>query len=269
MKIFKQCIFILYFVLFSGYVFADENVQDGRPCLSGICVGDEISTLAKIKWLPATYERKPISLKLKDAEMSNLLKHFAANSNSAVRVAAPYLWAESFDNNALSKVGKVKGFCEQFSNSNRILFLPDSKFDLTTGKQIVPPALTDSLSMEYILTDLYQMEGFFNSESGHRTKVLVSLALGQDPANQTLRVQSISRSFPNEYTTIQMEEIFKQLNERYKDVKFSKFDVSNSVPTWNFHGRKLTLNAPIQKFSLPTIDHLRKYPGCTKSSKID
>jgi len=35
--------------------------SDDRPCLNGICVGDEISKLSGIKWVQATFNGRPIS----------------------------------------------------------------------------------------------------------------------------------------------------------------------------------------------------------------
>jgi hypothetical protein len=228
----------LYAAVFSSVAMADDNVRDGRPCLSGICVGDEISTLSKIKWQTASYNGKPItSLKTNDASVKSLLTHFAPSAAATVKAAAPYLMLNVFDAKAIPKLAQVKGFCDE---------------------TMYP----------------FGMRGNFISDSGHHTEVVIFVVTGDDPSNQSLQVTNIERVFPSEYTREQINELSKQLAERYQGVKqISGMGGSTlTEPTWEFdiYARKLKLRAPESNHSTrKTSDQLKKYPGCGKSLKID
>lgn len=232
-----KCITLfLYAAVFSATAMADDNVRDGRPCLSGICVGDEISTLTGIKWQPAT-NIMGMPIKSNDqVDVKSLLKKFAPSSAADVTAAAPYLMYHSFDGQAIQKLAKVKGFCEK---------------------------------------DILGVIGNFISDSGHKTQVFVNVVPGADPATQSLRVTQIERTFPAEYTREQINELSKQLEERYRGVKRTSSPMfafqSGPKPSWAFvvsFERKLTLSAPMGD-SKHIRDQLLKYPGCGKSLKID
>lgn len=230
----KCFILFLYAAVFSATAMADDNVRDGRPCLSGICVGDEVSTLSGIKWQPASFMGKPIiSLKMSDAKenLKSQLEKFAPNSAAAVTAAAPYLRFNSFDSQAIPKLAKITGFCRR---------------------------------------ELVGMVGTFISDSGHQTTVYINVVPGVEPSSQSLRVTQIERTFPREYTSEQMSALSKQLEERYREVKKARPFASVTEPTWQFVGyeRKLTLYAPIGD-NVHIRDQLMKYPGCGKSLKID
>lgn len=234
-----KCITLfLYAAVFSAAVMADDNVRDGRPCLGGVCIGDEISTLAGIKWQTALYSGKPItSLKINDASVKNLLVHFAPSAAATAKAAAPYLMFNVFDAQAIPKLAKVKGFCDE---------------------TMYP----------------FGMRGNFISDSGHNTEVVIFVVTGADSSNQSLQVTDIERIFPKEYTREQINELSKQLEERYRGVKkISGMGGSTlTEPTWEFdiYARKLKLRAPGNSYSTgKTNDQLKKYPGCGKSLKID
>lgn len=269
----KNLYFIVMFLctaIIPSAALADDNVHDGRPCLSGVCVGDEISALSKVKWLPPSVFGQPISLKINDAQIKILQKHFAPSAAAVVRAAAPYLNIDSFDNKAIPRLAKVKGICEPFNHQHYMYIPPDAPFALGGGKPVKEPSFADQVAGEYILTDMNRMEGYFLSESGHRTKVVVALALGKDPAWQSLRVASIQRFFPNEYTNDQMVELSKQLKERYQGVAQVNGNwPSPTEPNWSLEGKVLTLNAATVKYTTQAGDHLKQYPGCSKSLKVD
>lgn len=228
----------LYAAVFSAAAMANDNVRDGHPCLSGICIGDEISTLGGIKWQTALYSGKPItSLKMNNVAVKELLVNFAPSAATAVAAAAPYLLFNVFDGQAIPKLAKVKGFC----------------------KNTMSP---------------FGISGNFISDSGHNTEVVINVVPGADPSNQSLRVTYIKRVFPSEYTREQINELSKQLEERYQGAKkiSGMGGATLTEPTWEFdiYARKLELNAPGNSYNNgKTNDQLKKYPGCEKSLKID
>lgn len=227
----KCLILFLYTVVFSAAAMADDNVRDGRPCLSGTCVGDEISTLTGIKWQPAA-NIMGMPIKSNDqVDVKSLLKKFAPSAATEVTAAAPYLMYSGFDGQAIPKLAKVTGFCER---------------------------------------SLLGLVGNFISDSGHKTRVYVNVVPGAAPSTQSLRVTQIERAFPAEYTREQINELTKQLEERYRGVKKTHPWPSATEPTWQFvsYQRKLTLYAPIGD-NVHIRDQLMKYPGCGKSLKID
>jgi hypothetical protein len=229
----KRSTLFIIAVTLSAAALAEDYVRDGRPCLSGICVGDELSTLSGIKWKVATgmIGDKPLkTLKYQDSAIKGLTGKFAPASAVAATAAAPYLLGAAFDGEAIPKLAKVTGFCEP---------LP---LDLT---------------------------GNFDSESGHATRVIVSAEPGADPASQSLRVKLIIRKFPQEYTSDQIRALAKQLKERYATAKSSTF-ADISVPSWKFDefNRELWLMAPVGNPGQKR-DRLKQYPGCGKSLKID
>lgn len=225
-----KCItLLLYAAVFSASAMADDNVRDGRPCLSGVCVGDEISTLAGIKWQTARdINGTPVPLRMDDAEVKNLLKNFAPSAANVVVAAAPYLRYHLFDGKVIPTLAKLKGVCKPLD-----------------------------------------LKGTFISDSGYKTEVDVNVVPGADPSSQSLRVQSISRIFPQSgYTSAQKNDLVKQLEERYRGVK--RRGPSDTEPTWSFDVDRLTLLAPIPMLSRGQVnDQLMAYPGCGKSLKID
>lgn len=165
----------------SAVAMADDNVRDGHPCLGGICVGDEVSTLAGIKWQPASRYGRPISLNTPDADVKSLLADFAPSA-AAVKEAAPYLLSQTFDGRAIPKLAKLKGFCTPLS--------------------------------------LFGLKGTFISDSGHNTEVSINVVPGADPSIQYLQVEHISRTFSSsKHTNAQMSELSKQLEDRYRGAR--------------------------------------------------
>jgi hypothetical protein len=229
----KRLVIFLLSTGLSATAIAEDNVRDGRPCLNGICVGDDISALSKIKWdnVKSMIGNKPVkSFKIRDASLKDLMQNFSPDTASAVKEAAPYLLEKGFDSEAIPKLSRIKGFCQPID------------LDLT---------------------------GHFKSDSGFPTRVNVNVEPGSTAAEQTLRVKFIIRRYPREFTTAQVRELAEQLKARYAGVKASTFADPN-VPTWKFDefNRELWLMAPVGS-RVQKRDLLKQYPGCGKSLKID
>lgn len=212
---------------------AEDVIKDGRPCLSGICVGDAVATLAAIEWDEATsLTGTPVkSAKVSADVVRQLTARFAPAAKEAVEAAAPYLIGLKFDGGAIDKLAKVEGFCDPM---------------------------------------LRPMEGTFKSDSGFPTKVLLDVEPGEGGATQALRVTSISRKFPLEFTADQLKELEQQLRSRYGAVKVAVSAGDPKVPTWRFNPstRELTLWATTTP-SMKETSLLRRFPGCGKALKID
>lgn len=233
-----KCITLLLFsAVFSASAMADNNVnvRDGRPCMSGVCAGDEISTLAGIKWQAAkTNFGRPIKQNDK-VDVKSLLMNFAPSASDAVKAAGSYLLSNSFDGQAIPKLAKLKGFCKPL---------------YFTG-----------------------LEGHFISDGGYDTEVHINVVPGNAPSSQTLQVKRISRLYSSSgYTNAQMDELSKQLEERYRGVR--RGSPNQTEPAWSFetsgvgYDRMLTLWAPMIS-GIQVNDQLMAYPGCGKSLKID
>ncbi len=237
---FKYIFACIYAAVLSFSANAEDSIRNGNPCLSGICIGDEISTLAEsgIKWQPPQQMGvggKTIPLKINYADLKDVLQNFSSTAATAVTAAAPYLKWNAFDSQGIVKLAKVTGFCRR-------------------GLGVV---------------------GTFISESGHKTFVTANVVPGTDPSNQYIRVTLIERTFPREYTRDQLNELSKQLAERYTGIKKVSSRMlaysAGALPSWAFSvsfETKLSLMAPSDDF-MKINDQLRQYPGCGKSLKID
>jgi hypothetical protein len=113
----------------------------------------------------------------------------------------------------------------------------------------------------------FQLKGSFISDSGHETRVTLSVVPGSEPSSQSLRVKFIARTFAGRYTNEQMDELSKQLEARYHSVNQGNGFNFETVPTWRFVGNTLELYSASD--ALDQGDQLRQYPGCVSSLKID
>jgi hypothetical protein len=209
---------------------AEENVRDGRPCLNGICVGDEISKLSGIKWAQATFNGRPISTMKMDndkAYVEKLLEDFAPSSAPAVAAAQRYLRFGLFDTQGINKLSKVTGFCK--------------------------PRVLD-------------FSGVYYSDRGYETKVTVNVFAGEEPSSQVLRVRSITRLYSGNHTKEEMNELYNEFKERYKAAKLAESQL-DTEPTWDFGWGRLELK--LNRNHLNDADKLKHYPGCTKSLSVD
>jgi hypothetical protein len=240
MNKFEYVLICIYASILSFTANAEDSIRNGNPCLNGVCIGDEISTLTAsgVKWQPPQpmgVGGKTIPLKINDSDLKGVLQDFSPTETTAVTAAAPYLKWNAFDSQGIIKLAKVTGFCNR-------------------GFGVV---------------------GTFISESGHKTFVTANVVPGADPSSQSIRVTLIERSFPREYTRDQLNELSKQLAERYAGIKKVSSRMfahsAGTLPSWAFEvssETKLSLMAPSDSF-LKINDQLKKYPGCGKSLKID
>lgn len=223
----KRAITIVCLMAATSHAAAEEFVKNWQPCMSGVCIGDELSSLSKIKWdvTGARFGAKPASaMKLDDAKMKTLTDKFAPASAAAVRDVAGYLALGMFDQEALPKIAKLNGFCEPV-----------------------------------------EFAGTFKSPEGHLTRVEINGEPGATPSAQSWRVRSILRRFPKDMTAAQTQELLAQLKQRYASVKQTTNQSDLKVPTWKFDEtrRELTLYAPFGSRSEKKAQ-LKQFPGCAK-----
>jgi hypothetical protein len=112
MKCVMACV-VLSIGLFAGTAMANEYVRNGMPCLNGICVGDDISTLSHIKWNPAKKWVFPINKQ----NLQTIEESFVPEARAAAEEVYSYLMNatsdDTFDNALIPKLSKIKGFCKQ------------------------------------------------------------------------------------------------------------------------------------------------------------
>ncbi|WP_028101418.1 hypothetical protein [Pseudoduganella violaceinigra] len=216
---------------------SNEYVKNGMPCINGICIGDDIATLGKVKWDVSYYvnyangpKLQVRNLKLDDEGVRVYTRGLVAGANSkdALRAAAPYLMQRSFDSDGIPKLTHLKGFCTS--------------------------------------PNVY---GRYKSENGFDTTVLAILLPDGDTLQQSFRVMSITRSYPATYTREQVQELERQFEQRYAGVH--RYAPKNSQdkaiqPFWNIAGREFSLNGT----AVGDIQNqMKKYPGCGQELKLD
>lgn len=101
-------ILLLTITLFSFRTFSAEQYEkNGYPCMSNICLGDDLESLKKIKWEPAK-NLKPIE-KMRRDDLERLYKAYKGKEEDLNR-ALPYI-KRNFDNVGLDLMKKVKAAC--------------------------------------------------------------------------------------------------------------------------------------------------------------
>lgn len=210
-------------------VAAEESVKSGQPCLSGVCIGDDIASLSRIKWdtAGAAFGGKPANtIKPDDKQLTALADKFPPASAAAVRDAAGYLQFGGFDKEGLPKIAKLAGACEPLD-----------------------------------------LAGTFKSPEGHLTRVRISSEPGSTPSAQAWRVKSIIQRYPKDMTAAKTQELITQLKQRYASVKQTPSQSDLHVPTWKFDEKRqeLTLSAPFGSLSKKK-EQLRQFPGCAKTA---
>lgn len=110
----RRIFVLLVSILGAQSVVAAEAVfKNGQPCMDGLCIGDGLAEVARIKWDPAIVQvpfepKEPIaSLKVKDKRKAEIERIYRGDLGKAM----PFLAGSAFD---LSAVPALKGLavCE-------------------------------------------------------------------------------------------------------------------------------------------------------------
>ncbi len=199
-----------------------QFVKNGMYCMSQVCIGDDISTLAHIQW--DGIKANPVTAS--SPIMKNILAEVSPQPLEPVVDAAPYLSARQFDQTGIAKLAQVRGFCKSHAN----------------------------------------FQGTFQSESGHPSFVTARIEPSPDGKTQSIRVFSMSRQYPREYTDEQLSALKQQLTERYGKAKHGEND-----PSWGIGpDRGLFLRGPVDwDGGTKRRNLMKQFPGCGKALKID
>lgn len=229
----RLCTATIFLVGFST-AYADDYVKNGMPCLSGVCVGDDIVNLKSINWKPAVSDMgRPLASITPDIlgknRMTEVSKFFPPQIDKAeLESIAPYISLGRLDSNGIELLTKIKVFCE-------------------------PPEGLDAS---------------FVSESGNHTRVSFRIFQNLNGI-PSIRVRGISRHFSNNLSKHELAEIEDELAKRYAKVKNESYDLPNKA-TWYYQSGTylLALRAP----SVDLARNLKLFmesPGCRGTSKLD
>jgi hypothetical protein len=208
--------------------------KNGNPCLGGVCAMDDLSTLAAaVKWekiIVAFSLGTPIStVKLDEKQLHSLQLTLAPQPPMVLKAAGPFLRFHRFDADGITKLAKVKGYCEPLE---------------------------------------YAMEGTYKSENGHNTRVVANVRGNPDGTSQ-LVVEMIIREYPYEYSPEQLNELHRQMRERYAGIKEGNFNFTH--PSWDFRKAERRLYLYATRMNEEENRRLlKKSPGCEmKAVKVD
>ncbi|PRC91948.1 hypothetical protein [Solimicrobium silvestre] len=211
----------------------DEFIKGNKPCLGGICIGDDVASLSKITWAPMPSNFK--NYHPSDVEVQNMMhgQKFVAGANSAdiLRGAMPYMAFSIFDSDAVPKLTELHGFCENMAG-----FL-----------------------------------GSYKSDSGFDTYVVVNVLPDAYPSPRKLQVTSIRRNYPTIYTEDQVKELASQFKKRYASIPGEAYRATHTKPSeveWSFQNRALIIGYSGGWMS-SRIEQFKQYPGCGKALSID
>ncbi len=85
---------------------AEQYEKNGYPCMSNICLGDDLQTLKKVKWEPV----KNIKAFARKEDLRKINKTYRGKEEDLAQ-ATPYL-KKGFDNSGLDLMQKVKAACD-------------------------------------------------------------------------------------------------------------------------------------------------------------
>lgn len=209
----------------------NADIRNGNPCLGGVCVDDDLTTLGHIKWQKASqrFFRTPIEHYKKSYDPKKHIGLFAPQSVAIIAAAGPYIDAQAFDTEGIAKLGKVKGFCQGH----------------------------------------VALEGQFLSENGLVTNVSARVITANNGQAQSIRVVQITRYYPNETTQAQRQQLKDALMARYATV--SQNVLLGSMPNrsaWKFDGTELNLYSGYSSLQ-EKKDAFLRYPGCSRPVSID
>lgn len=217
---------------------ATEFEKSGLPCVAEVCLGDGLGELGKVQWNRAQNPDLPIgraphftsTQKLRAEELKMVQSQFRGD----VVQAAPYLYENSFDGNALPALSRVVAVC----------------------------------SLNPFLGPKGELIGAYTTQNGNPTRVAIALIPSQtDTSKQRWTVVRITRSFPSAISDEQQSEVREQLAERYK-----AFDIRKTRNAKSGEGR-FSMN-PGSHFTLHLfrgIDEANRrilHPACGGTVKV-
>lgn len=222
------------------------TMKDGLPCLSGICLGDDLRALPPIRWEEMRLTKNQVPLrtqKLTPLEFERAKTAVAPQPEATVRAVGPYLLAGAFDAYAIEQLRKVPAVCWQTN-----------------------------------------LDGMFISDSGYQTFVRVT-PRAVDARTQVLEVTLIKRVFRGIDSSSQQEALAADLEKRYGAIARSKDDrrlasytmtaeeIARERSYWHFntsYSPELVLAMNRPDYDEASERKLRELPGCElKRPSID
>jgi hypothetical protein len=177
-----------------------EFVKDGNPCISGVCIGDDITQIKGVKWTaqhPAIRERQTIAY---NGQIIVSAEKFIAPKPVLQQISAALI-ARNFDASSIAALNRIQIACDKF--------------------------------------DFISSTAHFLSPSGHVTTVFFQPTANNDFKGQTFRVTHIQREFDTAVTDKQKGELSNALSQNYQSViaadrndayrsgKFPSVEISN------------------------------------------
>lgn len=102
----KLILTIIASLMFNASYAAEKYEKNGYPCMSDICLGDDLSALQKIKWEPTKISK----FESKEKLLKKIKKTYKGSDEDLAK-AAPYI-SRGFDNEGLKYLQSVKVACE-------------------------------------------------------------------------------------------------------------------------------------------------------------
>jgi hypothetical protein len=91
---------------------AETVIKNAQPCLSGVCIGDDIRNIKHIRWEDISTLLKPgVSLKIPESDAIRLATRIAPRDKVISKKMEPYFHYGVFDSFALEQMRKIKYFC--------------------------------------------------------------------------------------------------------------------------------------------------------------
>lgn len=208
-----------------------EFIKNGIPCLSGVCIGDDVTKIRGVAWLA----RHPVlkrDLRQASAGEVNLLRPILKASDDVLLQIATAIVAGTFDASAISSLAKVNASCDKL----------------------------------FVLS----VVAYFKSESGHVTQVIFQPTANENTTEQVFRITNINRTFEDAVTAKQKQDLQSALVSKYKSV-IDTYNLAYSrqgeypsvqINLGNMRGM-LELNlAESTNVSIPRTDRLKQHPVC-------
>jgi hypothetical protein len=158
-----------------------EFIKNGYPCLSGVCIGDDITQIKGVNWETINPILKSSLRSASDSEVADLRKKLIA-PDSSLRQIASALSSNIFSANAIAALGGVEVACAPFGT-----------FGITNT-------------------------AYFKSQSGQITKVVFEPAAKENQPKQVFRVTTIFRNYVDAVTEKQKDDLREALEKSYYPV---------------------------------------------------